>query len=485
MDACPDISEPIDIADLQRKLMEKDAIIAAQAEQIAMLLVKVAELERRLGLDSSNSGKPPSSDGMKKPSRVKSLREPSGKPSGGQPGHEGKALLQIDQPDLVVDHYPEISEGCGAVLDTKTASDFRKRQVFDLPKPLPITVTEHRAHRCNCQQCGQMTQAAFPADVTAPTQYGSFIAAIVVYLLHGQFIPEDRLAMLMQDIFKVEVSTATIAAMAQKKAREWRELACAIGEQVKQAPVKHLDETGYRIGGKLRWLHVASTTLLTFYRTTVKRGDILKDIAGIIVHDHFKSYYTLEGIVHALCNAHHLRELRALVEIEQEPWARTMYRFLRQACHATNLARRRGVSLRPEFLSWLSGRFDRIIAEGLAFHEALPPLVSEREPDGRKRKGRPPRRTGHNLLLRLRDYKSDVLRFLTDPSVPFTNNLAEQDLRMMKVRQKISGCFRAMAGAENFAVIRTILSTARKQGWNILDTLTQPADMLSQKLRKA
>ncbi len=300
-----------------------------------------------------------------------------------------------------------------------------------------------------------------------------------MYLQHWHFIPEDRLVELIREVFGIELSAATIAAMAQRKAEEWTELADHIGAQVKQAPVKHLDETGLRIAGVLQWLHVASTWLLTCYRTSRQRGTLLEGVAGIIVHDFWRPYFTLEGVTHALCNAHHLRELKALSESEPEPWARAMSRFLRQACHAANLARGRPEGLKPAFRVWLAARYDRIVAQGLVFHESLPPL----DPRNRPRRGRTRRRPGHNLLLRLQGHKDDALRFLTNPDVPFTNNQAERDLRMMKLKQKISGCFRAETGAHTFTILRTVLSTARKQGWNILQTLTQPSDSLVRNLR--
>jgi len=451
---------------------EKDALIYA-------LVVRVEELERRLGLDSSNSGKPPSSDGYKKRPRPLNLRAKTDKKSGGQEGHEGKNLRQVENPDKVVDHCPCVCAGCGAALGLEEATGHQKRQVFDLPKPQPLEVTEHRAHRCLCPQCGVKTEAPFPADVTAPAQYGANVAALVVYLQHWHFVPEARLVELMCDVFGVGLSAATLAAMAQRKAEEWTGLANHIGEKVKQAPVKHMDETGLRIAGVLQWLHVASTWLLTFYHTSRHRGALLEGVLGIVVHDFWRPYFTLEGVEHALCNAHHLRELKALSDIEKEPWARVLFRFLRHACHAANLARRRNEPLKPTFLAWLSVRYDRILAQGLAFHESQPPL----ETLARKRRGRTRRRTGHNLLLRLHAHKDKALRFLTNPEVPFTNNQAERDLRMMKLKQKISGCFRAETGAQTFAILRTVLSTARKQGWNILDTLAQPSDALVRNLR--
>jgi transposase len=187
----------------------------ALKELITGLQGKIAELERRLGLNSSNSGKPPSSDGLKKPARTRSLREPSGKKRGGQKGHPGETLRQVATPDAVVNHYPELCAGCGAALTTAMATSHAARQVFDLPEPRPPVVTEHRAHVCACAQCGTRTSAAFPQEVTAPVQYGPRIGAIVVYLLHGHFLPEDRLAELMRDLFGVRLVPATIARMSR------------------------------------------------------------------------------------------------------------------------------------------------------------------------------------------------------------------------------------------------------------------------------
>ena len=458
-----------------------DAMLAALRAENALLRAenavltgRLAELERRLGLNSSNSGKPPSSDGLNKPPRVSSLREPSGKRTGGQKGHPGKTLRRTDTPDVTIDHYPELCAGCGEPLTAAMATDHVARQVFDLPEPTPLIVTEHRAHDCRCVTCGTRTRAAFPDGVSAPVQYGKRIGAFVLYLLHYQLLPEQRLAALMADLFGVKLVTATIARISQDCAHRFRDFADAVRDHVASAPVKHMDETGFRISGKTQWLHIASTVWLTFYRVSAKRGSLLAKVTGIVVHDHWKPYYTMTGVLHALCNAHHLRELKALVEIEKEDWAHNMQRLLRRACHATNLARERAVPLKPGLIALFDRRYDAILAEGLVFHEAQPALAKAR------RRGRPPRRVGHNLLLRLSNRKRDVLRFLTDPAVPFTNNLAEQDGRMMKLRQKISGGFRSEDGAKDFAVIRSVLSTARKQGWNLLQTLTNtPARLIA------
>jgi transposase len=479
--ATPDDTRCEDIASATANSDAVIAVLQAENAQLraenAALTGRLAELERRLGLNSSNSGKPPSSDGLKKPPRVSSLREPSGKKTGGQKGHPGETLCRVAQPDATIDHFPPACTGCGEPLSAARAIGHVARQVFDLPEPRPLIVTEHRAHTCRCAACGTQTRAAFPEGVSAPVQYGQRIAAFVLYLLHYQLLPEKRLAVLMADLFGVRLVTATMARISQDCAERFQGFADAVRDHIAAAPVKHMDETGFRIGGKTQWLHIASTVWLTFYRTAAKRGSLLANVTGIVVHDHWKPYYTMTGVLHVLCNAHHLRELKALVEIEKEDGARRMQRLLRRACHATNLARGQGVLLKPGLIALFERCYDGILAEGLAFHESQPALAKT------GRRGRQPRRVGHNLLLRLSSRKQDVLRFLTDPSVPFTNNLAERDGRMMKLRQKISGGFRSEDGARNFAVIRSVLSTARKQGWNMLQTLTGEPECLMADIR--
>lgn len=464
--------------------MEEIAALRAEntrlRELITILQTQVAALERRLGLDSSNSGKPPSSDGLKKKAaRVSSLREPSGKPPGGQKGHPGETLCQVEAPDAVVDHYPKACARCGAALMAAMATRHSARQVFDLPEPAPLIVTEHRAHVCSCAWCGAPTQAPFPEGVAAPVQYGPRICAFVVYLLHGHFLPEDRLAELMRDLFGVSLVPATIARMSRSCAHRLSSFARAVRERVTDAKVKHLDETGFRLGGKTQWLHIASTALLTCYRVCAKRGSLWEGVVGIVVHDHWKPYYTMKGVLHALCNAHHLRELKALIEIDREDWARKMQILLRRACHATNLARARGVALKPRLIARIKRRYDAVVAEGLAFHQAQPALRRA------QRRGGKPRRIGHNLLLRLHQRRDDVLRFLSNPEVSFTNNQAERDARMMKLRQKISGGYRSQASAEDFAVIRSVISTAKKQGWDVVLTLMQHPKKLIHSLQTA
>ena len=275
--------------------LSKDELITlllAQEERhqaaLAAMQARIAELERRLGLNSSNSGKPPSSDGLKKPLRMRSLREGSGKKSGGQKGHPGETLRQSETPDAVIDHYPPTCAACGAPLTAAMATGYVARQVFDLPEPRPLVVTEHRAHGGCCAGCGAQTRAAFPDGVSAPVQYGKRIGALVLYLLHYQLLPEQRLAALMADLFSVHLVTATIVRISQDCAERFLGFAETVRNRVAAAPVKHLDETGFRIGGKTQWLHVASTMLLTGLPPWEWRDEIgaLRSESSDPFHDH-------------------------------------------------------------------------------------------------------------------------------------------------------------------------------------------------------
>ena len=446
-------------------------------QENAALKQQVAELQRRLDKNSSNSSKPPSSDGLKKPPRVfKSLRGRSGKTSGGQVGHKGDTLRPVDKPDRIERHAATACRHCQACLTAAVVTGVERRQVFELPQPR-LEVTEHQASIYRCHHCHGTTKAAFPDTVTAHVQYGSHLRATAVYLNVQQLIPEDRVCEVMADLFAASsLCPASVVAWTANAAEAQAPVMAHIAARVVVAKVRHLDETGFRIGGKTRWLHSTSTAVYTHYRVGETRGDVPRTMAdGVIVHDHFKPYYALRGARHALCNAHHLRELQALIEIEKEPWAGTMHELLRTANKQVREARSAGATaLADPDKHRISAAYDAALAIGFAFHEGQAPLV--RTPGAR---GRPPRRTGHNLLLRLRHCKADVLRFTEDFDVPFTNNQAEQDIRMMKLRMKISGGFRTLAGAEIFATMRSVISTARKHGINILRALTMPtADLV-------
>jgi transposase len=466
---------PAEIRELIEALGRENEALRAE---VAVLLAKVAELQRQLDLNSSNSSKPPSSDGLKKKPRIPgSLRGRSGKRSGGQAGHKGDTLRQVAVPDRIEPHTANVCGHCRLSLSAAMQTGVEKRQVFDLPERL-IEVTEHQASIYCCAACGGETKADFPEGVASPTQYGERVRAAAIYLNVQQLIPEDRVAQTMHDLFDAPLlCPASVTAWVNDKGQAFEAVAAQIATLAAQAPVRHLDETGFRIAGKGQWLHTVSTEALTFYRVSAKRGAIPEGLmGGVVVHDHFKPYYRLAGVAHAYCNAHHLRELKALIELDAEPWAEQMRDLLVEANNAVGQARKEGATaLPPVMIKGFVDRYWEAVRLGSAFHRGLPP------PEQRA-KGRKKRRVGHNLIERLKKYKDDVLRFLHDFAVPFTNNLAEQDLRMMKVKMKISGAFRTFAGACRFATLRSVVSTARKQGWNILQALVARPQTLIQAL---
>ena len=445
---------------------EKDIVIEKLLARIDELEALVAELTKRLSKNSRNSSKPPSSDGLSKPPKNKnnSLRQKGKNKSGGQPGHKGETLRQITSPDKIEYHRLVNCPTCSANLKFSPSLGTIKRLVFDLPVP-KIEVTEHQAEIKKCCCCHQRVIAPFPNGINAPTQYGDVLKSYSVYLQQQQFIPEDRLRQLFQDLFNVNLATATINKFSESV---YDKLECFEQEmltQLKQVPVKHLDETGFRVNGKTQWLHVVATEALTYYHISPKRKCLLEGLSGIVVHDHWKSYYKLIDVEHALCNQHHLRELKAVIEYDKETWARHVQQFFRVALRYKHHCSDEYIP--KKILEQLFKLYDNFIEEGIYYHEELPIYSKE------NKRGRRAKRTGHNLVLRLKQYRSDVLRFLTNPLVPFTNNQAEQDLRMMKVKQKISGGFRSERGAKIFARVRGFISTTRKQGLNVFDAISQ------------
>jgi len=448
---------------------EVEELIASLRAEIAALRAEVADLRRQLGRDSSNSSQPPSSDGLRKKPRIGgSLRGRSGKTSGGQTGHKGGTLRQVADPDHVVGHVACACGHCGSPLEAGSAIGVEKRQVFDLPER-PLRVTEHQASIYRCAHCRGVTKAVFPEGVVSPAQYGERIKAAAIYLNVQQLIPEDRTAQALSDLFDAPlICPASLVAWIAKKGQELRQVYQAIGERVAEAKVRHLDETGYRIAGKLQWLHTTSSQAFTFYRADEKRGAIPQDLkGGVVVHDHFLPYRRLDAVEHAFCNAHILRELQCLIEFDKEPWAELMRDTLRAANIAVHEAREAGAkALEPKVIAAFVDQYWAAVRLGLAFHRQLPALHAKANASGRTKQ-----RPGRNLLERLKTFKVETLRFLTDFDVPFTNNLAEQDLRMMKVKMKISGSFRTLDGAQIFARLRSVVSTARKHGCNILQTL--------------
>lgn len=431
------------------------AVIAPQQQQMAQLQAQVAtlqarvkELEDQMALNSHNSSKPPSSDGPAP--RTRSLREPSGRKPGAQPGHPGQTLKLAAVPDRVVRHAPEACRRCGTWLaDMAGTEGGERRQVFDLP-PLKLEVTEHRLVHKTCPSCGQENQGAFPADVTTLAQYGSEIKALVVLLVHGQLLPWQRACELVSDLFGQPIAEGTLQAAIQDCAAGLQETEAAIKQAITQAAVAHFDETGCTVADQRQWLHTASTRHLTHYATHAKRGaeatqaiGILPHFTGTAQHDAFASYFTYE-CAHALCNAHHLRELTFIQERMGQPWATEMKSLLLEIKAAVEAAQHAGYSRLPEgqqqeFLT----RYRQVVAVGLALPENQPP-----PPSGHR--GRVKQNKAKNLLDRLHQYEAETLAFMRDFRVAFDNNQAERDLRMVKVQQKISGCFRTTSGAQMF-----------------------------------
>ncbi|HEX8035726.1 MAG TPA: IS66 family transposase [Ktedonobacterales bacterium] len=466
----------------------EDEIVALQAEnaqqrqqlalvlaQNAALLERVRELEARLAKDSHNSSKPPSSDGLaRKPSKTKSLRRRSGKKPGGQVGHRGETLHLVPTPDDVVAHRPAICAGCQASLDVDASVVLReRRQVQDLP-PVRLRVTEHQALHVRCPTCQTVSVGAFPSEASSRAQYGPHLRALVVYLVEQQLVPYGRVRELLADLFGTHLSLGTLVQWVQQGATVLEPVEAAIKAALRRVPVLHSDETGVRQAGRLAWAHVASTARLTHYAIHTKRGSeateaigILPDYTGVSVHDGWAAYRAHTTCRHALCNIHHLRELTFLEAQYQQGWAKDLKALLLEMKAAVEQARTLGHSRLPAVLrDAFVIRYDTLLGTGLAANP--PPSSPERGP---RRRGRIKQSPARNLLERLWLRRDQVLAFLDDLTIPFDNNQAERDLRMLKVQQKVSGCFRSDSGAEAFSRIRGYLPTLSKQGAKLLTAL--------------
>lgn len=455
-------------------------LLATQQQTITRLAGRVEELEQRLGRNSRNSSQPPSSDLFNRPPRPspRSLRQPTGKKTGGQPGHKGKTLRFSANPDRVVVHRPAECAECGCPLDdvAPMPDATERRHVIDLP-PLKLETTEHQAQTIRCPQCAYRNHAPFPSEARDSVQYGPHLKALSVYLMSYQLLPYERTAQLLTDLFGAAPSEGALYQAQQGAAQELEPVEDAIRDSLRKAEVAHFDETGVYIEGKRQWLHVAGTRRLTLYQAHQGRGEkatramgVLPGFEGVAVHDGYQSFRVYE-CRHAMCNAHHLRELTALEERGQacQEWAGQMKGLLVQIKAAVDASREAGVGqhcLPRGSLLEFEGRYRKLVAEGL---ESNPPNPPPQQP----RRGKVKQSKAYNLLVRLRDYEADVLRFMHDFRVPFDNNQAERDLRMAKVRQKVSGCFRSLGGAEAFCRIRGYISTLRKQGLHLLSALVQ------------
>lgn len=429
--------------------------------QLAALVERVAELERRLGQNPRNSHRPPSSEGYDKPA-PRSRRTRSDRRPGGQPGHEGTTLCQVATPDELVRHRPPTCSGCGALLADAPVASTEARQVFDLP-PIALRVVEHVLEHRRCG-CGRVTMAAPPAGVGAPAQYGPGVRALATYLLAGQHLPLARTAELLSELVGAPVSEGSLAGWYAEAAAGLDPFLDTVTTGLTGAAVVGADETGARVDGGLAWIHAARTDALTLYTVSAKRGVEAMREAGVLpalgrdavlVHDFWGPYWSFD-VVHAVCGAHLLRELAAAADVDgQASWASGMDRLLGEINRTVAAARDVGADgLAARQLATYQRRYAELIDAGWAANP-------DHGPGGRGHRRRPKH---VNLLDRLDAHRDEVLRYAADLRVPFTNNGSEQDVRPVKIRLKVAGCLRTMAGADALCRLRSYLSTARKQG---------------------
>jgi transposase len=447
------------------------AMIQTQAEALTRLTEEVKRFQEQRQLDSHNSSKPPSSDAGHGQRTPPTGRQPSGKRPGGQPGHDGTTLRQVTQPDQVVVHPVTVCAHCGHDVSHLPPTAISKRQVFDVP-PLRLEVTEHQAEQKRCAVCHQITSAAFPPGLTHPTQYGEGVKSILVYLNQYQLLPHARTCELVADLLGQPVSQGTLLNGTQACYDHLESTEQAVKHALQTAPVVQFDETGLYEQGQRIWLHSASTNELTYYAAHPKRGTvgmaaagILPGFSGVAVPDHWESYQRYATCDHAFCNAHHLRELTRAYEQEQAQWAHDLKELL-LSCHAqVDEAKQQGhVQLAPAIRESRHQEYRAILTTALAIYP--PDACSDPPPRGRRKQSK-----AKNLLDRLVTYEQETLRFMDDFAVPFDNNLAERDIRMTKVKQKISGCFRSTEGTKQFCRIRGFISTLKKQQHNVLEAL--------------
>jgi len=457
------------IVQLEQENAELRAKLAEAYQQITQLAERLQRVEGQLAKDSHNSSKPPSSDGPGR--KPRSQHQRSEKPTGGQLGHAGRTLMQIASPDEVVRHRPMACVHCQQSLEGVAGQIKERRQVHDLPE-VRLLVREHQVEEVCCPTCQQVSRGSFPLGVEAPVQYGPKMRALAVYLHEYQLVPLARVSELLSDLCACDVSEGTLLMWGKFAAERLAPVVAQIADWLSASPLQHADETGVRIVGKLHWLHVNSTRWLTHLAWHAKRGrQALQDIGiwprfrGRAMRDRWASYDHYR-CAQSICGAHLVRDCVYVCEQEQQVWAAEMADLLLSMEKAADEWRKLGAKAVPaeERGAWVAQYFD-LLASGFAAQ----PLPSAE--DVPKRGGRRKQSAAKNLLDDLLRRAEQVLAFLDDLSIPFTNNQAERDLRMVKVQQKIAGTFRSEDGATAFCRIRSYLSTMRKQGHAMLVAL--------------
>ena len=453
-------------ARLRELLAERDMQITELREQVEQLTAQVAELAARVKKNSKNSSKPPSSDGLGKPA-PQSLRKKTGRGPGRPKGQPGVTMELTDHPDHVIRHEPGCCSGCGAGLDGAGQTGMERRQVTEIP-PVKTEVTEHQMIERECGGCGARTRADAPDGVNAPVQYGPRASALATYLWHGQFLSRDRVCAALADMFGCSPSPSVIVTMARKIAGCVAPALDTIIKALLASEVAHFDETGFRVAGKLAWVHSASSGKYVLVTVHAKRGTTgmdaagaLPSFAGIACHDAWAPYDTYSGVAgHALCNAHLLRELVAVTQTGTDQdliWAQQAIDALLALKDAADAARAAGQdAIGPEILDKHSQYFRDAAAAGITVNAGRRSALQKKR---------------HALAARMRDREADYLRYAHDLRVPFDNNEAEQVIRMAKLRIKVSGCMRSMNGAQDFCAIRSYLATATRHGISWLDAL--------------
>jgi transposase len=446
------------------------ALIEMLIQRLNALEEEVEKLKGQKAKDSRNSSKPPSSDQFRK---HLNLRQKTDLTTGGQPGHPGTTLQMSDKPDAVVDYAVEDRCSCGYCLDDVPVESFERRQEINIPQIKP-TITEHRAQIKKCPRCGQVHKGSFPSNISAPVQYGAAAKAAGVYLNQYQLIPLERTAELLNHLFHLPISEGSLVTFSRQAFEGLETTEQDIVERIRGADVGHFDETGLYVEKKRGWLNVAGTQNLTRYFFHDRRGKEAMDAAGILphfngvaVHDGLKAYF-LYDCKHALCNVHHLREMKFQVEQCQQKWAKDMTRHLLAIKDDVGEAKKAKQPRLPgHVLESHETKYDNIIQQGYEQNPVAPV-------EGRTgKRGRAAQSSTRNLLDRFKKYRSEVLLFMHDFKVPFDNNSAERDGRMVKTQQKISGCFRSRDGAHTFCRIRSFISTMRKQGHDVFESLTK------------